>query len=98
MGKLDYRDYYECSKCKTRIHQSMAPNSISGEIKCCGQTMTGPGDPILGYAFTSIVCGTPVLWYFTPLGFWFSLGITALFAFVVLCPILMYIRNRKHES
>ena len=59
--------------------------------------MAGPGDPIIAYIIVTIVFGTPLLWYFTDLGFWISLAVTALSSVIVLRKILEYVRDRNKK-
>ena len=42
---FDVRDCLVCGRCKPWIHRANVPNSISGQVICCGAPMRGPYDP-----------------------------------------------------
>jgi hypothetical protein len=92
MGMLDYNPYYRCSKCKNRIHESKVPNSITGDVECCGQKMIRPGDPTISFALLSALCAAPLIWYLTAFGLWASLAAAGLL-FVIVWRGLAYIRD-----
>ena len=48
-------EYYECKRCGHRIHQSLVPPSLTGDVICgsCGRTMSRPG---------AVGCGRILLW------------------------------------
>lgn len=39
-------DHHTCRVCGNRIHRSRVPNSITGDVMCCGQRMSAPGDVV----------------------------------------------------
>ena len=43
-------EHFVCGSCGKRIHRSQVPNSITGNVVCCGRPMTGPGDAAEGVA------------------------------------------------
>lgn len=93
MGMLDYNPYYRCSKCGKRIPESMVPNSITGNVECCGQIMAHPGDPIISYALLAAMGAVLLTWYLTDVGLWVSLAFGVYIFFFVL-KVLGYIRDR----
>lgn len=92
MGKLDYNPYYICDKCGNRIHQANVPNSISGNVVCCGRNMTHPGDPVISYSLIWSLIISGLTWFLTEAGPWISIGI-GLLCFIVFIKVLCVIRD-----
>ncbi len=94
-------DFYECSVCGNKIHRSRVPNSVTGDVMCCGKRMLAPGDTFV--AILTLVCigltaaGTAYLTLRADWSFWGALGVSfagSLASLFVLGPVILNIMDR----
>jgi len=93
MSFLDYDPYYRCGVCKRKIHQARVPGSVTGDVKCCGQSMARPHDPTATLAALAALAAGATCWFATALGFWRSAA-AAVLTFLIAGKLLSLLRDR----
>ena len=83
----NYRyEYYICKRCGHRIHQSLVPPSLSGDVICCGRPMSRPGRPpsiVFWTGLIWIVGGTFILYHYFGWMIWTAILLTIAVTIVV---------------
>ena len=96
MGFLDYDPYYRCAVCGRRLHELKMSGSLTGDVECCGQKMSRPGDPVLTLAVAASLGAGALAWFLASRGLLQSAAVSIL-VFAVVMNLLRYLRDRVRK-